>query len=281
MPILKKMENKNSIYKKISRKDIVLIAVSIVAIIALLVVILYSKNLQNKKQSELDDISRQIGENEDRYYVDEALGELVINEINQSGYVELYNSGNKAVDISFIKIYVDGELENTIPANTSLGSKEFYVVKTKKTLGDKKQLVSVSNSEQVCVTQLMLPELLENESYGRKTDAGTAVVYMTATKGTSNNNAEIKNKDKLMFSVPGGFYDSAVSVELLAEENSKIYYTLDGTDPTEESVLYEGPIKISNKSGSNYEYAGILGTSLGSKYVPSSINIGTLSLIHI
>lgn len=273
---MKKSEKNSGMYKKLSKKDTLIIAVSIVALIVLSAVIIYSKNEENKKQEQLDDINKQISADGDKYYVDEALGSLVINEVNQKGYVELYNSGNKSIDISLTKLYIDGSLKYTTPANTTLDSKQFYVIETDEVLGEKQCLVSVNNQEHKCITQLILPKLSENESFGRKSDAGTTVLFMTGTKGESNTNATINNKDELMFSVPGGFYESAVNVELLAKENTKIYYTTDGTEPTTESKLYEGPIKITNKSGSNYEYAGILGTSLGNRFVPASINIGTV-----
>lgn len=273
---MKKSEKNSGMYKKLSKKDTLIIAVSIVALIVLSAVIIYSKNEENKKQEQLDDINKQISADGDKYYVDEALGSLVINEVNQKGYVELYNSGNKSIDISFTKLYIDGSLKYTTPANTTLDSKQFYVIETDEVLGEKQCLVSVNNQEHKCITQLIVPKLSENESFGRKSDAGTTVLFMTGTKGESNTNATINNKDELMFSVPGGFYESAVNVELLAKENTKIYYTTDGTEPTTESKLYEGPIKITNKSGSNYEYAGILDTSLGNRFVPASINIGTV-----
>ena len=42
----------------------------------------------------------------------------------------------------------------------------------------------------------------------------------------------------------GGQIDSATTVTMEAEENCSIYYTWDGTDPTEASLKYEGPVEI-------------------------------------
>ena len=49
------------------------------------------------------------------------------------------------------------------------------------------------------------------------------------------------------FSVPGGTYYTAQSVELsCTTEGATIYYTTDGSDPTSESTVYSGPISVSS-----------------------------------
>lgn len=49
-----------------------------------------------------------------------------------------------------------------------------------------------------------------------------------------------------VFSVEGGIYDTPQNVEITCEtEGAKIYYTLDGSVPTESSTLYSAPIEIS------------------------------------
>jgi len=51
------------------------------------------------------------------------------------------------------------------------------------------------------------------------------------------------------FSLPGGFYDNEIEVEISTKEpGSIIYYTLDGTDPTTNSTVYSGPIALKNKT---------------------------------
>lgn len=51
-------------------------------------------------------------------------------------------------------------------------------------------------------------------------------------------------------SVESGTYESLETVELTSSyADAKIYYTLDGSYPTEESALYEGPVDLSGKTG--------------------------------
>jgi hypothetical protein len=46
------------------------------------------------------------------------------------------------------------------------------------------------------------------------------------------------------FSLPGGFYDSAFELELDAKPETTIYYTLDGSIPTQEDLMWNGPLWI-------------------------------------
>lgn len=49
------------------------------------------------------------------------------------------------------------------------------------------------------------------------------------------------------FNPPGGDYSTAQNVSISCEtEDVMIYYTLDGTEPTEESMVYSNPIEVSN-----------------------------------
>jgi hypothetical protein len=46
------------------------------------------------------------------------------------------------------------------------------------------------------------------------------------------------------FSMKGGFYDSTIALELKAENQAKIYFTLDGRYPDEKDSLYSNPLQI-------------------------------------
>ena len=47
-----------------------------------------------------------------------------------------------------------------------------------------------------------------------------------------------------MFTPEGGKYEDSVEVTITAAEGAKVYYTLDGTEPTEESTLYTAPFTL-------------------------------------
>jgi len=48
----------------------------------------------------------------------------------------------------------------------------------------------------------------------------------------------------IVFSDSGGFYNSSFNLSLLAEQGAIIYYTLDGSEPTDKSLVYNAPILI-------------------------------------
>ncbi|MBD3320948.1 MAG: hypothetical protein GF350_07645, partial [Chitinivibrionales bacterium] len=44
-----------------------------------------------------------------------------------------------------------------------------------------------------------------------------------------------------------GLYATAINVEIGSNEKARIYYTLDGTEPTDESFLYNGPLSLTKQ----------------------------------
>ena len=50
------------------------------------------------------------------------------------------------------------------------------------------------------------------------------------------------------FSAQSGFYEDAFSLTITAKDGAEIYYTLDGSDPTAESLHYTEPITINDRS---------------------------------
>ena len=64
----------------------------------------------------------------------------------------------------------------------------------------------------------------------------------------NNSNKYFSNDKAISFNYDTGFYDKDITIKLSIDKNipfgTKIYYTLDGTDPTIYSTLYDKPIKI-------------------------------------
>lgn len=266
----------NNVYRKISAKDIAIIILSIIALIALIIVVSVSKKNDEDREKELNSMEQDL---EDRqiYRIDEALGELLINEVSGNGWIEFYNAGTDVMDLEDITIYINGVLRHTVKAETKLQVNGYYIVEFVSGIGlNHDDIISVYNNKNQCIINLIVPKMNNDESYGRVKDGDSAMVIMKSTKGASNEGSERIVKEEMYFSVPGGFYSSAIKLDFVAEEGTKIFYTLDGTTPDINSDEYTGSILINNRSGSGYTYAATEGLSLGSAFMPSSINMGTV-----
>ena len=80
------------------------------------------------------------------------------------------------------------------------------------------------------------------------------------------------------FSTESGFYESDCDITLSCNaDGAKIYYTLDGSIPTEGSTLYEAPIHVTNRTSEPNVLSAQTGISPGNSYVPPfSVDKGTV-----
>ncbi|MFC1552569.1 CotH kinase family protein [Candidatus Latescibacterota bacterium] len=85
-------------------------------------------------------------------------------------------------------------------------------------------------------------------SIGRTTDAGEEwVLFIESSPGESNTAEGYQGyTDALVeMSLPGGFYDSAIILELSTDsQNAEIRYTIDGSEPNQSSFLYTSTVSI-------------------------------------
>ncbi|MBN1299944.1 MAG: CotH kinase family protein [Melioribacteraceae bacterium] len=89
----------------------------------------------------------------------------------------------------------------------------------------------------------------ENISYGRLPDGGTNwMLFYQTTPGYGNNNVGYNDfANDPLFSHSGGFYNQGIRLSLSTNSiNENIRYTLDGSDPDANSLLYSGPIQINS-----------------------------------
>ena len=87
----------------------------------------------------------------------------------------------------------------------------------------------------------------------------------------------INQNCSVFFSVNGGLYQKPFSLTLSTDlENAQIYYTTDGSDPTENSVLYNGSITIENRTSQPNDLSEISGVSTSFKAPNGLVFKGTV-----
>lgn len=181
-----------------------------------------------------------------------------------SDYIELYNAGSETVSLEGYYLSDDADSLWKYPLDPiALSPGGYYTVWLDGTddpetgrvgFGISRHgeeiFLSCRNTGEM-IDFVKVPELVYNTSYGRVQDGGENWEKMTATAGSSNNEAEILPSVELqspVFSVESGFYEAPFSLEILAGEGETVYYTLDGSEPSSDSAVYREPIIIEDAS---------------------------------
>jgi hypothetical protein len=98
-------------------------------------------------------------------------------------------------------------------------------------------------------------------SMGRKPDGtGALFFFASPTPGAANTTTatSVETLAQPSFSVAGGMYTGPVTVSIASSvSGGTVRYTLDGSDPTESSTAYTGPITLSSRAGQANVYSAI------------------------
>ncbi len=102
--------------------------------------------------------------------------------------------------------------------------------------------ITLWNDKAVLVDQLEIPKMYVDMSYGRFPDGSDNLTYFfppTPEKENANSKNGLLNEPK--YSLESGFYQKPIEIIINNDNiNSKIYYTIDGSEPTIHSKLYNG-----------------------------------------
>jgi hypothetical protein len=107
--------------------------------------------------------------------------------------------------------------------------------------------IGLYNSSGQVIDTLTFGAQQDDISYGRVPDGSSNWFYLLpSSPGTINLEANIHNKLSLpSVSVNGGFYNSALSITIThPDSTASIRYTIDGSIPKTNSLLYTGPVHI-------------------------------------
>ena len=197
---------------------------------------------------------------------------LVISEImaspsaDSSDWVEIYNGSGQTIDLSNYGLSDDAAKPRKwqFPAGTTIAPGQYMGVYLSGMSGaylegllnadfalaaEGGYMVCLSTPTGKIIDGVYLPKQYGNVSYGRSSGEYGFFFFADSTPGKANSGSHYRAKaDIAEYSVRGGLYTTGqtLTVELSAPAGSRIYYTLDCTDPTEYSNLYTGPITITD-----------------------------------
>ncbi|MBQ8506507.1 MAG: lamin tail domain-containing protein [Clostridia bacterium] len=204
------------------------------------------------------------------YYFGNRSG-VYINEIMASpssqnyDWIEIYNGSGQAVDLGGYGLSDDvskprkwqfpsgtviqpGQYMGVYLSGTEAGTLDCLLNASFALAAEGGYTVSLSTADGSVFDAIYLPRQYGGVSYGRSDGESGCFFFAEGTPGTANTTARYRGRaDIAEYSVRGGLYRTGQSftVELSAPEGSRIYYTLDCTDPTESSTYYTGPITVS------------------------------------
>lgn len=178
-----------------------------------------------------------------------------------SDYIELYNKGSLACDTYQLYLSDDiDDLKKKEIASEIIPAKGYCVVP----LNDEvlalnkngEETLYLSDSTGNILDEIMLVEMEKDVSYVRCVDGDGQWEIKTCSPGVTNAVSATPVKAPVL-SVEPGFYDEEFYLEIFSEEGTEIYYTLDGSDPTKEAVLYDQPVLVYDKSNEENKYRSI------------------------
>lgn len=164
--------------------------------------------------------------------------------------IEGHNTGTTSSDFSLIPMISlglsGGVSTDDVPDYIQLKGRNLH---TNFKVASEGETLFFSNPDSSSVDSIPGVELLADISYGRKPDGSGSLWYFAEpTPGSSNITSpftELPHGDTVRFSVQGGFFEAPFQLTLhSADPSDTIYYTLDGSDPTRDNLIYSGPLDI-------------------------------------
>ena len=181
---------------------------------------------------------------------------------NAYDWIELHNTGSKPVDISGWGL-TDSKTDLyafTFPAGTSLKADEYAIVYccgeddnanrprnqiyyAHFKLGASGETIRLTDKGGTEVQAIRYPEQYAGFSWGMAHGKADYGFFAAATPLKKNESKVYETQaDRPVIETAAGLYGKAVQVTVSSAD--PVYYTLDGSDPTQKSKLYKGPITV-------------------------------------
>lgn len=183
---------------------------------------------------------------------------------NSPDWIELYNSGTTTINLAgyHLSDKISNPTKWTIPSGVSIASNGFLIIWASgantvvsgnvhagfKLTQTKLEAIVFAGPSGTIIDSLTLKPTLTDHSRGRTTNGASAWgVFTTPTPGTSNSGAKLEYAARPSMNLPSGFYTSSQTVTITSSGTGlTIYYTTDGSVPTNTSSIYSSPVTISS-----------------------------------
>lgn len=182
---------------------------------------------------------------------------------NPYDYIEIYNMSGQAVNLKGYGLsdnikkprkwqLPDITIENNsylvIYCDTTQTTKDGVYYFTNYNLAKSGETVCLSTPTGEILDKVVVPQLYDNISYGRTLGQAGLFYYSSPTPAAANGQGFTGFAETPTFNIAGGLYERPLTgeggVTFSVPANSIVRYTTDGTDPTESSPIYSGPIDI-------------------------------------
>jgi hypothetical protein len=181
----------------------------------------------------------------------------------RTDWIEIYNAGTSTYDLTSCSL--SDKRENLdkwdFPAGTTIDSAGFLIIwadeaediagglHTNFKLNVGGETVYLTDQDGFIMDSLTFRRQFMNVSYGR-IDTGSLAYFSLSTPGATNDpTSSYKLAVGISYNPPPGIYLDYQMVELSwIDSNAVVRYTLDGSEPDENSDVYAGPIGIANNT---------------------------------
>ena len=209
---------------------------------------------------------------------DNAEKQLVINEVcsqNNSilvdeygdyrDYIELYNPSCCNISLQNFVLSDSSDFSDKIEIDhVVLQSKGHYLIwvgdseyeKSGFSLNSEGENIYLLSSNGTILDEVEVPGLDANVAYARISD-GAADWEKQYPSPSADNNTLQRYLEEPVFSAESGFYEEEFCLNIQANEGEKIYYTLDGSIPDKNAILYTEEILVKNVSDNPNVYRSI------------------------
>ena len=182
---------------------------------------------------------------------------------NPYDYIEIYNMSGQAVNLKgyglsdnikkprkwqFPDITIENNSYLVIYCDTTQTTKNGVYYFTNFNLAKSGETVCLSDPSGKILDKVVAPQLYDDVAYGRTLGQAGLFYYSQGTPGETNGMGFTGFAEKPSFTVSGGLYDRPLEgdngVTIAVPANATVRYTTDGSDPTQASALYTGPIEV-------------------------------------